>query len=91
MTNHILSIKHGAVLEARLNRPEKKNALTGAMYDGIVEMLERASSSNSIRAVLLTAEGRHLLQETILRSSCPSPAILLFHRKGCYCSGRPWS
>jgi len=51
MTNHILSIRHGAVLEARLNRPEKKNALTGAMYDGIVEMLEQASSSNSIRAV----------------------------------------
>src|SRR5229473_2937257 len=57
MTNHILSIRHGAVLEARLNRPEKKNALTGAMYDGIVEMLEQTSSSNSIRAVLLTAEG----------------------------------
>jgi enoyl-CoA hydratase/carnithine racemase len=57
MTNHILSIRHGAVLEARLNRPEKKNALTCAMYDGIVEMLEQASSSNSIRAVLLTAEG----------------------------------
>src|SRR5258708_12814060 len=57
MTNHILSIRHGAVLEARLNRPEKKNALTGVMYDGIVEMLEQASSSNSIRAVLLTAEG----------------------------------
>jgi enoyl-CoA hydratase/carnithine racemase len=57
MTNHILSIRHGAVLEARLNRPEKKNALTGAMYDGIAEILEQASASNSIRAVLLTAEG----------------------------------
>ena len=42
MTNHILSIRHGAVPEARLNRPEKKNALTGAMYDGIAEMLEQA-------------------------------------------------
>jgi enoyl-CoA hydratase/carnithine racemase len=57
MTNHILSIRHGAVLEARLNRPEKKNALTGAMYNGISDILEQASSSNSIRAVLLTAEG----------------------------------
>jgi enoyl-CoA hydratase/carnithine racemase len=57
MTNHVSSIAHGAVLEARLNRPEKKNALTGAMYDGIVDMLEQANSSNSIRAVLLTAEG----------------------------------
>jgi enoyl-CoA hydratase/carnithine racemase len=57
MTDHILSIRHGAVLEARLNRPEKKNALTGAMYHGICDLLEQASSSNSIRAVLLTAEG----------------------------------
>jgi enoyl-CoA hydratase/carnithine racemase len=57
MTSHILSIRHGAVLEARLNRPEKKNALTGAMYDGIADIFEQASSSNSIRAVLLTAEG----------------------------------
>lgn len=57
MTNHILSIRHGAVLEARLNRPEKKNALTGAMYDAIAEMLEQANSSHSVRAVLLTAEG----------------------------------
>src|SRR3981081_636613 len=57
MTNQILNIRHGSVLEARLNRPEKKNALTGAMYDAISEILEQASSSNSIRAVLLTAEG----------------------------------
>jgi enoyl-CoA hydratase/carnithine racemase len=57
MTIHIQSIQHGAVLEARLNRPEKKNALTGAMYDGISELLQQACSSNSIRAVLLTAEG----------------------------------
>ena len=57
MTSHILSIRHGAVLEARLNRPEKMNAMTGAMYSGIVDILEQASSSNSIRAVLLTAEG----------------------------------
>jgi enoyl-CoA hydratase/carnithine racemase len=57
MTNDLLSVRHGTVLEARLNRTEKKNALTGAMYDGIVEILEQASSNNSIRAVLLTAEG----------------------------------
>src|SRR5260370_40653518 len=57
MTNDVLCIRHGTVLEARLNRTEKKNALTGAMYDGIVEILEHASSNNSIRAVLLTAEG----------------------------------
>jgi enoyl-CoA hydratase/carnithine racemase len=57
MTNDVLSVRHGAVLEARLNRTEKKNALTGAMYDGIVEILEQANSDNSIRAVLFTAEG----------------------------------
>jgi len=69
MTRHILSIRHGAVLEARLNRPEKMNALTGAMYGGIVDILEQASSSNSIRAVLLTTEGSTFTAGNVSRSS----------------------
>jgi enoyl-CoA hydratase/carnithine racemase len=51
-----LRIEHGTVLEARLNRPEKKNALTGAMYNRISELLDEANSSPSVRVVLITAE-----------------------------------
>jgi enoyl-CoA hydratase/carnithine racemase len=60
MTNHILSIRHCAVLEARLNRPEKKNALTGAMYDGIAEILEQASSMRFGGRSAVQKRGKHL-------------------------------
>ena len=47
----------GAVLEIRVNRPKKKNALTVAMYSAMVEALERAAEEPSVRAVVFTAEG----------------------------------
>jgi len=48
---------HDAVLEIRLDRPKKKNALTVAMYTAMVEALERAAADASIRAVVFTASG----------------------------------
>ena len=57
MSEHVKIARESGVLELTFARPEKKNALTGAMYDGIADIFEQASSSNSIRAVLLTAEG----------------------------------
>lgn len=53
----ILFERDGHVLEIRLNRPEKRNALTGAMYAGIAEGLETADSDPAIRCVLLSAAG----------------------------------
>ena len=47
---------HGAVLELRLDRPDKKNAITGAMYDALSGALEDAAQG-PVRVVLLTAEG----------------------------------
>lgn len=48
---------HGAVLEIRLDRPKKKNALTIAMYSAMVEALEQGAKDPAIRAVVFTAEG----------------------------------
>ena len=36
-----------------MNRPEKKNALTSAMYDAMAEAIETASGSSPIRCVLI--------------------------------------
>lgn len=44
-------------LEIRFNRPDRKNAITLAMYRQMIEALERASASDDIRAVLFTGEG----------------------------------
>ena len=40
-----------------INRPEKKNALTSAMYDALVAGMQRAESDDSIRAVILRGNG----------------------------------
>lgn len=46
-----------SVMTVVLNRPEKKNAITQAMYAGLAEAVERAKMDRDVRVVLLRAEG----------------------------------
>jgi enoyl-CoA hydratase/carnithine racemase len=52
-----VSIESG-VADVRLNRPEKLNALDSAMFDALVEAAERVGADPSVRAVVLSGEGR---------------------------------
>ena len=45
------------VCEVQLNRPEKRNALTLAMYGSIIDALNEARADDSIRVVLLSGAG----------------------------------
>jgi enoyl-CoA hydratase/carnithine racemase len=45
MTDQVLVTDDGAVRTIRMNRPEKKNALTAVMYDAMAEAIETAGSS----------------------------------------------
>lgn len=45
------------ILTVRINRPEKKNALTLPMYEALSDALERAETDRSVRAVLLLGNG----------------------------------
>src|SRR5437660_8850298 len=54
MTNDVLVARDDAVLRIAMNRPMKKNALTGAMYKAMQDALELADRDENIRAVLLT-------------------------------------
>ena len=49
--------RDGSVMEITFNRPEKKNALTREMYNGVVAAFEQADSDPTIRAILLTGAG----------------------------------
>jgi enoyl-CoA hydratase/carnithine racemase len=53
MTEHLLRERDGATLTLRLNRPEKKNALTPAMYDGLAQGLRDAAADDGVRVVLI--------------------------------------
>jgi enoyl-CoA hydratase/carnithine racemase len=54
---HILVSRDGAVLEIRFNRPDKKNAITNAMYGVIADAVSAAQTDDSVRAILFTSNG----------------------------------
>jgi len=53
MSEHVAITVQGALQTIRLNRPEKKNALTGAMYATLGDALKTARASNDIAATLV--------------------------------------
>ncbi len=55
--DHIIVRRDGAVLEIRFNRPEKKNAITNAMYGAMADAVASAQSDDDVRSVLFTAAG----------------------------------
>lgn len=57
MTEHIKTTMQDSVLEITFARPDKKNALSNAMYRAAAEALEQAQSDSSIRVVMLSGEG----------------------------------
>ncbi|MDX9664926.1 enoyl-CoA hydratase-related protein [Pseudomonas sp. P5_152] len=54
MTDAILLEREGGLLTLRLNRPDKKNALTRAMYSQLGAALQQADTDPEINAVLIT-------------------------------------
>ena len=55
----IAATRQGQTLILRLNRPEKMNAITRAMYATLASELNEAAGDFSIRAVVITSEGDH--------------------------------
>jgi enoyl-CoA hydratase/carnithine racemase len=53
----VVITRAGPVLEVLFNRPEKKNALTGAMYAAVSDAFRHADAEPSIRVVLLSGAG----------------------------------
>ena len=57
MTEHVKTEIADGVMTLTLQRPEKKNALTGAMYDALSDALTRAETDASVRVVLFQGDG----------------------------------
>jgi enoyl-CoA hydratase len=54
----ILAERDGAILTLTLNRPDKLNAIDGAMLDALDELLGDIERDRAFRAVILTGAGR---------------------------------
>ena len=57
VSEHVVLTRIDGVLEIRLNRPEKKNALTRAMYDAMADAFEQVDGDPTLRVALLTGIG----------------------------------
>jgi enoyl-CoA hydratase/carnithine racemase len=54
MTEHVIVVDEGNIRRARMNRLDKKNAITDEMYDKLAVALEGAAHSKAIRCVVIT-------------------------------------
>ena len=57
MTEDIEVSREGAVLSAAFARPQKKNAITGAMYEKLIEAFEEAEHDPEVGALVLSGKG----------------------------------
>jgi len=57
MDEHVKAERDGAIVCVTLARPEKKNALTSAMYDRLIEEFARANRDETIGALVLRGAG----------------------------------
>jgi enoyl-CoA hydratase/carnithine racemase len=58
MSDRVSIAIEGGVADVRLNRPDKLNAVDAAMFSGLVEAGEGLKADPSVRAVVLSGEGR---------------------------------
>ncbi len=57
MTTDILTSVQDRILTITFNRPEKKNAITAAMYSAMADAMEDANKNDDIRVILFNANG----------------------------------
>lgn len=57
MSEHVRIERADGVLSVVLARPDKKNAITDAMYEALADALEGAGSDAEVRVVVLSADG----------------------------------
>ncbi|WP_265570376.1 enoyl-CoA hydratase-related protein [Sphingomicrobium nitratireducens] len=58
MSEHVRIERDGAVLAITLARPERRNAITVAMYAALAEAIEGAKGDESVRLITLRGEGQ---------------------------------
>ena len=55
----LLSTRDGAVLHLQLNRPDKGNALSGALVQALAEAVDAAMRDEDLRLLVLSGAGKH--------------------------------
>lgn len=79
MSGQLLVSLEAGVCELRFNRPEKRNAITFAMYQAFSRALAEAQEDDAVRAVLLSGEGANFSAGNDLQDFLSGPALSAAH------------
>src|SRR5256886_15724240 len=79
MSDQILIARAAGVCEVRFNRPEKRNAITFAMYEALDRGLREAQADAAVRAVLLAGEGAGFCAGNDLNDFLTGPSFSAEH------------
>ena len=58
MSEHVRLERDGGLLSITLNRPERRNAITVAMYSALADAIEAAEEVESLRVITIRGEGQ---------------------------------
>lgn len=89
MSETIVCSERDGILTLAFNRPEKLNALNAEMTSALIEALERAERSASVRVVILAGTGRGFsagqdLEEFVRRAAIPQSVPISEHLRTGY-------
>jgi enoyl-CoA hydratase/carnithine racemase len=79
MSGQLLVSLEAGVWELRFNRPEKRNAITFAMYEAFNRALCEAQADAAVRAVLLAGEGANFSAGNDLQDFLTGPGLSAGH------------
>lgn len=79
MSEPVVIASDAGVCEVRLNRPEKRNAVTFLMYEQLTRALSAAQAEESVRAVLLSGEGASFSAGNDLQDFLTGPILSAQH------------
>lgn len=77
----LLRRREGPVLHASLNRPSKRNALNGLVFNALEALIADCAIDPSIRALVLSGEGGHFCAGLDLTELAEGEAALLRNRR----------
>jgi enoyl-CoA hydratase/carnithine racemase len=75
-SGQVLVSRRGPVCEVRLNRPEKRNALTPEMYEALIGAFAQAEGDEQIRVLLLSGEGACFTGGNDLKDFLSAPEVI---------------
>lgn len=73
--SNVLIEQHGKVLSLRLNRPDRRNAMTGEMYTALSDAIAAAEKDSGTRAICFSGEGKGFCAGNDLGDFMKSPEM----------------